>query len=218
MHSRSPRYILRSHGSNFDRVIPNPTTPQQLGAEPDLNFIVTTPPSLPSASSRTSSRAGNKSKVVKKSSSRKKAETSLASPPRKRGSRETSTLIDDNTDTRSYSTSTMTSSPGIQDSEYGFQQQDQRSFQAPPMQYLPPMMHDDYLQYQGMGNIGPQTGMGYDFPPQQQQYQGPSPDYSSRIEDVRRAPSEQDQEGEGTEVRSQYIVASPDSIWRAAPQ
>lgn len=213
-----PPFVLKSI------VLPNPSSLQHLGAEPDLAYIVTTPPQPSSASSRKSSRSGSTSKVSKRTS-RKKAETSLASSARNRGSREPSTLTDDATETDAYETSTTTSSPGIQEQGYTFQHaQNQTTFQGQSFQqgtqYLPPItgsvMQNDYLQYQGTGNFG---DMRFAYgAPSQQQFSSPSSEYSSRIEDVRGVPPGSQEEGAGgTEIRSQYILATQDTVWRAAP-
>ncbi|KAE8453568.1 hypothetical protein EG329_010429 [Mollisiaceae sp. DMI_Dod_QoI] len=210
-------------------VLPSPAPPQQYGAEPDLNFIVTTPPSAPSASSRTTSRSSARPRVTRKS--KRKAETTSSSSPRNRGSRETSAMTAEDPETEVYDTSTTTSSPGLQDSSYVFQSQNTfrgQSFQQNTA-YLPsmggaqyPTMQNEYLQYQSMQSYGPPPGMQYSYapppPPQQQQYQT-SPNYS-RIEDVRRASGSKqggEGKGDGTEVSSQYIVATQDTVWRARP-
>lgn len=135
-------------------------------------------------------------------------------------------MTDENAETDSYDTSTSTSSPGIQEQNFVLQQQ-QGTFPAQAFQqdtpYLPPIgtyfppLQNEYLQYQGAPSYGSTAGMQYSYATSpQQQYQGSSTEYSSRIEDVRRAPS-QPQVGDGeSEVRSQYIVARSDNVWRAA--
>ena len=139
---------------------------------------------------------------------------STSSPnSRNRGSRETSTLTDDN---EAYDTSTTTSSPGIQDPSYAFQQLQQPGQYLPSMggpNYAPMQLQNEYMQYQSHP-----PGMQYVYAPPQQQYQyqsGPQ-SYSSRIEDVTGRPKEGQVDGK-TEVRSQYIVAAQDSVWKAAP-
>lgn len=78
-------------------------------------------------------------------------------------------------------------------------------------------MQNDYLQYQTTQIYGlPPLGMQYpDAPSPTQQYQGSPRGYSSRVKDVRRAPSQQQADEGESEIRSQYIVAMPDNVWRA---
>lgn len=136
-------------------------------------------------------------------------------------------MTDESIEADSYNTNTSTSSPDIQDQDFVFQQS-QNTFPAQPFQqdahpYLPSIgTHyppNEYLQYQGIPNYGASPpGMRYLHapPPSQQQYQGLSRGFLSRIEDVRRAPGGQQQVGDGeSEVRSQYIVATADNGWSA---
>ncbi|KAF8864881.1 hypothetical protein BDZ45DRAFT_684856 [Acephala macrosclerotiorum] len=204
-------------------VLPSPVPPlQQPVIEPDMNFTVTTPlPALPAPKTRRQS--SSKSRVSKRSGSKRKGETVAASPrSRNRGSRETSALMDDND---AYDTSTTISSPGVQEPGYAYQQTTQGSpYETQPVQqpgsyvpstgqqYPPMQIQNEYMQYQG-------TGYGHGPPPQQ--YQSGPQNYSSRIEDVTRRQDDDggdDGRSEGRlEVRSQYIVATQDSVWRVAP-
>ena len=204
-------------------------SPSPFGTDSSSNFIVTTPPatSMPYASSSKSKpRTKSESRVTKRS--KKKTDTSPTSPP-SRSSPETSAFLDlpqppaQSQRQKQIQQQAQVLAPSmVQDQNYPYSPPVQSSTYNQSMQYMPP----DSQTYQSMAPIQ-SSYMSY---PSGQEYTGPgghqilyeqpqdTVNYSSRIEDVTMGQNphmQAQQETNQSGIRSQYILATQDSVWRA---
>jgi hypothetical protein len=188
----------------------------QAGQSPNATFVATSPP-LASLTAKSKERKQSRHRVRKNSRS-KKGEASPMSTSNSRSSREHSTMLEDSGRETGFNQQSYAQDhilpeggpvPGSQQPPYG-------QYATPPY----PTMQSP--------NQGPQTSGSYQtdqiFNNQhsyqmafsQQQQACHSIAYSSKIEDIARASSAQQDDTDGNQpyIRSQYITSRHESIWR----
>ncbi|KAG4444483.1 hypothetical protein IFR05_000074 [Cadophora sp. M221] len=193
-------------------------SPSPFGTDSNSNFVVTTPPTPSYAnSSKPKPRTKSQSRVSKRS---KKKTITPPTSPLDRGSRETSSS--------STGVVPMQQQAQIMPSSNVMQNQDfTLSISGQPNTYDQPMQ---YMQHspQPYQPLPPVQGSYMNYPPGQE-YTGPGGHqilyeqpqqpvgYSSRIEDVTMGqnPHLVQQEAAQPGIRSQYILATQNSVWRA---
>lgn len=219
--------VDRSYFLDFERladgtheVLSTPAS-NQAGQSPNATLVVTSPP-LASVTARSKERKQSRHRV-RKNSKTKKGETSPASTSNGRSSREHSTMLEDAGRETGFNQPSYTLQdqmhpvegpvPGSQQPSYG-------QYATPPY----PTMQSPTSPTQGPQTFGSyQTDQTFNNPhtyqvafSQQQQQAGYSVAYSSKIEDIARAPNAQQDDTEQNQpyIRSQYITARHDSVWR----
>lgn len=215
---------------NSRQVLPSPAPSDQYGSELNSNHIVTTSP-MPTPASTSSrqpkKRTKSQSRVTKRS--KKKLETPPASPPN-RHSPETAGFSISETSTPQNEPQPQDMPPNIMEEQYilpppgqlgqpyghpmPYLLPDPQPY--PVMQPMPSMQQGGYMNY-----LLPRQG--YGGPPQIQspyEYSRHSASHSSKIEDVSMGqnplvqPQQTSQDPNHPSVRSQYILATQDSVWR----
>ncbi|KAH7336327.1 hypothetical protein BKA65DRAFT_31926 [Rhexocercosporidium sp. MPI-PUGE-AT-0058] len=191
------------------------------GTDSNSNFVVTTPPT-PSMSSS----GPSKPKARTKSQSRvaKRSKKKIITPP-------TSPLDIGSPETISSTTGVapmqqqaqvLAASSVMQDQDFNLSVPGQSDVYTQPLQYIQsnaqsyqslPPIQGNYMNYpSGQEYTGPGGHqILYEQPPQ-------PVNYSSRIEDVTMGQNphlQSQQESNGSGIRSQYILATQDSVWRA---
>ncbi len=198
-------------------VLSSATATEHGGQSSSAALVVTSPP-LASVTAKSKERKRSSHRVRKNSKS-KKGESSPTSPPIKRSSREPSTMLEEsgqnmNLNQPSYAYQDQTYPGGPMP---GLQQPTFAQYPSPPYQTMQSPM-------QGPHTLGPyQVGQVFNnqnayqttYSPQPQT--GYSVEYSSRIEDIARGPNgpQDDTDPNQPYIRSQYITARQDSVWRA---
>jgi hypothetical protein len=206
--------------SNISEVISHPA-PQQ----GDSTLVVTSPP-LASVKAKSKDRSKSNHRVSKRPKKKKgKPSPTSQTPSTSRGSRETSSMLEEaepNVDPPSFAYQDQIYPGGPEGLTLGTQPPSFAPYPSPTyqtMQTMPPI--------QGAQTFGPyQAGQTFNNPDAYQMAYSPQPPqsqagysvgYSSRIEDVARGPSGQQENADPNQpqIRSQYIMARQDSVWRA---
>jgi hypothetical protein len=197
-------------------------TSEQRGPTPDATLVITSPPVI-AVTAKTKDRTRSHHRVSKRSK-KKKGGSPPTSPSTNRGSREASSMLEG-------------SEPNINLHQPSFVYQDQlypagsggfgpteqppsfAPYPSPPYQTMQPVSPTQPTQTFGpyqpgqIFNNQDEYQMAYSAQPQANYSMG----YSSRTEDVARSPSGQPDNADPSHpnIRSQYIMARQDSVWRA---
>ncbi|KAH6711062.1 copper fist DNA binding domain-containing protein [Leptodontidium sp. MPI-SDFR-AT-0119] len=202
-----------------NNVLSDPS-PSPFGTDSNSNFVITTSPT-PSMSYTSSSKPKARSKSQSGVSKRSKKKTNTPpTSPLDRGSPETTSSSTGAVHLQQEA-QIMTSSNVMQDQDFALSISGQPNTYSQPLQYMEhssqpyqpvPPLQGNYMNYpSGQEYTGP--GGHQILYEQPQQPVG----YSSRIEDVTigQNPHLVQQEAAQPGIRSQYILATQDSVWRA---
>jgi len=199
-------------------------TSEQGGPSQDSTLVVTSPP-VASVATKSKDRTRGHRRVSKKLKKKKgESPPPSPSPSANRGSREASSMIEEseqnlNIHQPSFAYQDQIYSGGSGGLGSVTQLPSFPPYPSPPyqiMQSVSPMQSPQtfgpYQSEQAFGNPD-----GYQMAYSAQPHVNYSMGYSSRIEDIARSPSSQQESTDPNQpyIRSQYIMARQDSVWRA---
>jgi hypothetical protein len=202
----------KASANNSDKVLPSPAF-DQAGHAAEATFVVNST-TAPSATANPRDRTRNHHRVSKKPKQGKKGESSPKFSSTNRRSREPSTMLEEsgtsmNHDQLSYAYQAQTYSGSSLIS----------TVQQPALLYEDMQSTAQRPQPSGPSQTGElfNTQDVYQMTYSSQVQAGYSVGYSSRVEDIARSPNitQDSMDPNHPFIRSQYIIANQDAVWRA---